>query len=300
MRFVTYLSAGAERVGLVIGDEVHALPAGTRLLDLLGDDGEMLFNAGEQAKADPAEVVPLVGVRLLPPVPQPPSVRDFITFEQHVDGVGRLAGKTEIPPVWYEQPLFYFSNPHSIIGPHDDVPIPPGCTDFDFELEVAAVVGTTGRDLTPDQAERHIAGYTILNDWSARDLQWREMTFGLGPAKGKDSATTLGPMLVTPDELAPYRSGTSFDIGMRVSVNGTLVGEDRLHNMHWSFGEMIAHASRGTSVRPGDIIGSGTCGNGCLAELRGRGKPVPPLQPGDVVEMAVDQLGATSNVVVGG
>lgn len=299
MRFVTYDNGlNDDRVGLLDGDTVYGLAAGIDLLSLLGDDGERLHSAGESARRDPHEVIPLGETRLLPPLLRPPSIRDFIAYEQHVAGTAKLVGRDGVNPVWYEQPLFYFSNPHSVLGSDAEVPIPPGCAEFDFELEAAAVVGRSGTDLTPDEAERHIAGYMVMNDWSARDLQFHEMQFGLGPAKGKDSAITLGPALVTPDELAPFRAGTAFDLGMRVVVNGVPFGEDRMTNMAWSFGELISYASRGTWVRPGDIIGSGTIGNGCLAEKWGReGRRWPPLKPGDEVTMTIDGIGTISNTV---
>jgi 2-keto-4-pentenoate hydratase/2-oxohepta-3-ene-1,7-dioic acid hydratase in catechol pathway len=181
--------------------------------------------------------------------------------------------------------------------------MPPGCTVFDFELEVAAIIGVDGHNLPVEEAERHIAGYGIFNDWSARDLQIHEMRLGLGPAKGKDTASTLGPYLVTPDELEPYRQGDRFDLTMTVSVNGTLIGKDSLANSAWSFPELIAYASRGTDVRAGDILGSGTCGDGCLVEFWGRasGERVPPpLAIGDTVTMQVDGLGTIENIVVAG
>jgi 2-keto-4-pentenoate hydratase/2-oxohepta-3-ene-1,7-dioic acid hydratase in catechol pathway len=184
---------------------------------------------------------------------------------------------------------------------------PPTIRDFvafDFELEVAAVIGRVGADLSPQQARDHIVGYTILNDWSARDLQRQEMRVGLGPAKGKDSATTLGPWLVTADELEPFRDHEGFlRLRMSVAVNGVEVGRDLLSNMGWPFEELVAHASRGTMVRPGDVLGSGTCGNGgCLAELWGRrgAQDPPPLRPGDVVTMTVEGIGTISNRVVPG
>jgi 2-keto-4-pentenoate hydratase/2-oxohepta-3-ene-1,7-dioic acid hydratase in catechol pathway len=246
-------------------------------------------------------VVPLESVRLLPPL-TPPAIRDFVTFEEHVEGVARRFGDT-IVPEWYEAPTFYFTSPHALIGAHDDVPVPPGCHAFDFELEVAAVVGRPGRDLTPEQARDHIVGYTILNDWSARDLQAREMRVKLGPAKGKDSASTLGPWLVTSDEIQDRRDADGFlDLTMTVSRNGERAGGDTLANMAWTFEEMVAYASRGTWVRPGDVLGSGTCGSGCLAEIWGRrGSQNPrPLAPGDVITMAVERLGTISNTVVAG
>jgi 2-keto-4-pentenoate hydratase/2-oxohepta-3-ene-1,7-dioic acid hydratase in catechol pathway len=191
-----------------------------------------------------------------------------------------------------------------LIGAHDDVAVPPGTQLFDFELEVAVVVGRDGASLSPEEARDHVFGYTVLNDWSARDLQAREMKVQLGPAKGKDSATTLGPWLVTADELEPYRDDEGFlELDLRVSVNDVEIGQDLLSNMGWPFEELISYASRGTVVRAGDVLGSGTCGNGgCLAELwntRGEAAP-PPLRPGDVVEMTVEGIGTIRNRVVEG
>lgn len=205
-------------------------------------------------------------------------------------------------PEWYEAPTFYFTNPYALLGAHDDVPVPPGCELFDFELEVAAVVGRDGASLSPEQARQAIFGYTILNDWSARDLQRREMKVQLGPAKGKDSATTLGPWLVTADELAAHHDEDGFlTLEMSVSVNSARIGHDLLSNMGWPFAELVSYASRGTWVRAGDVLGSGTCGNGgCLAELWGRGRDIPALAPGDVVEMTVEGLGTIRNTVVTG
>ena len=215
-----------------------------------------------------------------------------------------IDGVAGVVPEWYQAPTFYFTNPYALIGAHDDVAVPPGSQRFDFELEVAVVVGKDGDSLTPEQAREHVFGYTILNDWSARDLQAREMKVNLGPAKGKDSASTLGPWLVTADELEPYRDADGFlALDMRVSVNDVEIGQDLLSNMGWPFEELIAYASRGTWVRAGDVLGSGTCGNGgCLAELWGRrgDQAPPPLQPGDVVEMTVEGIGTIRNRVVAG
>jgi 2-keto-4-pentenoate hydratase/2-oxohepta-3-ene-1,7-dioic acid hydratase in catechol pathway len=271
-------------------------------LDLVRSGLPAALETGTAALLGPA--VPLASVRLLPPL-QPPTIRDFTAFEEHVEGVVRgVSGGSEVAPEWYEAPAFYFTNPYAVTGPFDDVPVPPGCQVFDFELEVAAVIGADGASLTPPAAREHIFGYTLLNDWSARDLQGREMKVGLGPAKGKDTATTLGPWLVTADELEPYRDADGFlALDARVLVNGTEVGRDLLSSMSWTFEDLIAYASRGTWVRAGDVIGSGTCGNGgCLAELWGRrGERVPPpLRPGDVVEMTVQGIGTIRNRVVPG
>ncbi|MFF5145480.1 fumarylacetoacetate hydrolase family protein [Streptomyces sp. NPDC013157] len=301
MKFASFVHNGKRQSGVVADDQLHSFEHPVDLLDLIVEGEEALRGAGEHA-LHASLPVPLADARLLPPL-QPPTVRDYMTFESHVAGVARGYGDT-VPEEWYAAPAFYFTNPYAMIGAHDDVPVPPGCGRFDFELEVAAVIGKAGRDLTPEQAHDHILGYTILGDWSARDLQGREMRVKLGPAKGKDTSTTLGPWLVTADELEPHRDADGFlDLALTVAVNGKTVGQDRLANMAWTFEEMAAYASRGTWIRPGDVLGSGTCGNGgCLAELWGRGGVLepPPLVPGDTVTMTVEGIGTISNTVVEG
>jgi 2-keto-4-pentenoate hydratase/2-oxohepta-3-ene-1,7-dioic acid hydratase in catechol pathway len=302
VRFITYVEEDGDRVGVISGGMVHGLAPGVSLLDLLRSDQD-LQDAGERALTTPSAVRRYADVQLRAPLPDPPTVRDFMTYERHVEGVARLAGDHAGPPErWYEAPAFYFTNPYAVQGPHDDVPMPPGCRLFDLELEVAAVIGRTGRDVPPEEGASYIAGYTILVDWSARDLQLAEMEVRLGPTKGKDTVTTLGPELVTPDELAPWRTDTAFDLLMTVQINGVPVGEDRMSSMAFSFGDMVAYASRGTEVRPGDVLGSGTCGGGCLAELWGRHgvDHHRPLGPGDVVSVEVEQLGTISTRVVAG
>jgi len=300
MRWVTYRNTddGTDRAGLILGGNVHGLPPGETLLSLLGDDGEGLERAGERAQRAPAEIVSLDGVILRAPIPQPPSVRDFYAFEQHVRTARQRRG-LDMDPDWYQLPVFYFSSPHCIAGPDEDVRIAPGSQEMDFELEVAAIVGMAGADLDAGSAHRNIAGYCVMNDWSARDIQRREMKLSLGPVKGKDFATSLGPMLVTPDELQSKESGRAYDLTMTASVNGVEYSRASLADIYWSFGEMLAYASRGARVVPGDVIGSGTCGTGCILELSlvHGGDQYPWLQPGDVVDLSVERLGRLRNVV---
>lgn len=205
-------------------------------------------------------------------------------------------------PDWYRVPVFYFSNPAGIFGPQADIPVPPGCTQFDYELEVAAVIGAPGYNLSPDEVKSHIAGYLILCDFSARDVQACEMRLMLGPAKSKDTATSCGPWLVTPDELEPRTSGQAFDLRMAASVNRRPYSEGRLDAMIWSFPELVSYASRGTRVMPGDIIGSGTVGTGCILELsiEHGSHQYPWLKPGDELTLEVDGLGAITHRIVTG
>lgn len=300
MRFATFEHHGSVRSGIVSGAAadalLHPLPDGVTVLDLVTAGLPVALAAGAAALSGPG--VPIEDVRLLPPL-NPPTIRDFVAFEEHVEGVVASVGDgAGVVPEWYEAPTFYFTNPYALIGAHDPVQIPSGCRLFDFELEVAAVVGRTGRSLTPDEVE--IFGYTIMNDWSARDVQAREMAVRLGPSKGKDFATTLGPVLVTVDEVADLVDEDGFlQLELEVLVNGVTVGTDLLGNMGWPFEELVAYASRDTRVVPGDVLGSGTCGRGCLAELWGRaGDLLPsPLVLGDEVVMRVERLGEIRNVI---
>ena len=303
MRWVTFRRGadGDDRVGLIVDSQVHALPAGETLLGLLGDDGERLAQAGERARTNPTDVLSLDSVTLRAPVPLPPTVRDFYAFEQHVKTARQTRG-LEMDPDWYELPVFYFSNPYAVGGDGEDIAIPPGSAELDFELEVAAIIGRGGSDLTPQQGEESIAGFCVMNDWSARDVQRREMKLSMGPVKGKDFATTLGPMLVTPDEIEDARSGRAYDLTMTATVNGREYSRASLAEIFWSFGEMISYASRGTRVQTGDVIGSGTCGTGCILELAlvHGGDAYPWLQPGDEVVLSVDRLGSIRNRIVAG
>jgi fumarylacetoacetate (FAA) hydrolase len=254
-----------------------------------GDALLLALALGEVAAEAIGPAVPLTDLSLLPPVRQPPAIRDFYAFEQHVATAMRTRGR-EVDPDWYELPVFYFSNPHTVVG-HGATVRMPGTDELDYELEVAAVVGREGRDLGEESALEVIAGYTIFNDLSARDLQRREMRLGLGPAKGKDFASALGPVLVTPDELGGPRARPA---GVMVArINGVERSRGELADLHHPFGALVAHASRDARVRPGDIIGSGTVGTGCLLELRAvhGGEQHPWLAVGDVVELEVAGIG---------
>jgi fumarylacetoacetate (FAA) hydrolase len=231
------------------------------------------------------------------PLPRPPTLRDFYAFEQHVRSAHANRGK-EIPPEWYQFPVFYFSNPNSIYGSGDSIPLPAFSQALDYELEVACIIGKAGKNIPSDCAEDYIFGYTIFNDWSARDVQALEMRVGLGPAKGKDFASSLGPWIVTPDELINHAAGRPgvYDLVMSARINGVERTRGNWRDLHYSFGEIIARASYDAWLLPGDVIGSGTVGTGCLLELTaGKG---PWLQPGDVIELEIERLGVLKNQIV--
>ena len=231
-----------------------------------------------------------------PPILRPPSLRDFYAFEGHVKTMWERRGG-EIPEAWYRLPIFYFSNVSEVRGPDEAVWSPAASHELDYELEVAALIDTSAVDLAPERAEEAIGGYTIFNDWSARDLQREETVVRLGPAKGKDFASSLGPFLVTPDELADARRGTGYDLAMTAEVNGIETSRGRWSDARFSFGEMLARASADVHLRPGDLIGSGTVGTGCLLEVRdatlGR-----YLEPGDVVTLQIERLGQLRTSIV--
>lgn len=245
MKWVTYQDvSGAENVGVVSGDTIYAMPPGVTLLDLVARGSEGLRQAGQDAQRSPAAVAPLAEVRLLAPIPRPPSIRDSLCFLDHMRncqaalGAGRTLGDS-----WYRIPAFYFACPATVLGPYDDAPTAPGSAWQDFELEIAAVIGTGGKDLTVEEAEQAIIGYTIFNDWSARDLQQMESQLGIGQGKGKDSGVTLGPYLVTPDELEPYRHPSypgRLDLRVTALVNDVVIGSGSTAQMDWTFGEVIS------------------------------------------------------------
>jgi len=301
MKLATFTSSATSEpsVGVVVDNSIHPFPYGWTMRDVI--DGGLDQAASLAAEARTHRGYAATDVQLLAPL-RPASVRDFVAFEEHVQGVRQaIEGISGVPEAWYDAPTFYFTNPHAIIGPGDEVAFPAASHARDLELEVAVIVGKAGTALTATEATDHVFGYTIMNDWSARDIQGREMQVGLGPAKGKDFATSLGPWIVTADELEPYRDADGFlDLWCTVNVNGDEVGRDLLSDMGWTFENMIAYASRDSVVEPGDVLGSGTVGNGgCLAELWGRRgyQDPPPLQPGDVVTLTVDGLGSLTNTV---
>ena len=231
-----------------------------------------------------------------PPILAPPSFRDFYAFERHVGTMWKRRDM-EIPEAWFRLPIFYFSNVSEIRGPDEPVWAPAASRELDYELEVAALVDTPARDLDAARGEEAIGGYTILNDWSARDLQREETTVRLGPAKGKDFASSIGPWLVTPDELADAREAKGYDLAMTASINGSELSRGTWSSAHFSFGEMVERASADVRLRPGDLLGSGTVGTGCLLEIRdetlGR-----YLEPGDSVTLAIERLGELTAPVV--
>jgi len=292
MYWTAYFDAHGEyRVGVLQDAKIYALPAGADFVALL-QAGETLEEWGRRAMEEPADTVAEAAVKRAALVQTPPSIRDFFAFEEHVVTSNAALG-LPVHPDWYNLPVFYFTNPAAVKDPGANISIAPGSTKFDFELEFAVVIGRAGSDIAVSDAEQYIAGYMTMCDWSARDLQEREMKLTLGPSKGKDSATGFGPYLVTPDELEPSRKGKGFDITITASVNGRRYSEGNLSTIYWSFAQMISYASRGTQLRPGDVICSGTVGTGCILELsRVHGSDAYPyLKPGDHVRINAGILG---------
>ncbi len=301
MRWVTYRSEDGERTGVLDGDLIHALAPGVTLLELirLGPDG--LRDAGERALTTPSATVRADQVALMAPIPRPPSIRDSLCFLDHMRNCLSATGRSrDLDDTWYRIPAFYFACPATVLGPYDDAPIAPGSVCQDFELEVAAIIGTSGANLSVEQAEQAIIGYTIFNDWSARDLQAQEGVLAIGQAKGKDSGVTLGPYLVTPDELESYRRNGRLSLHATAIVNDVIVGLGSTEAMDWSFGEIISYASRGVPLEPGDVFGSGTVPTCTLLEHLDPALPQPfPgwLSDGDVVTLQVQGLGEVRQTV---
>lgn len=235
-------------------------------------------------------------VQLLPPI-QPVSLRDAYAFEQHVRKANENRGRL-VPEEWYRFPIFYYTNHNSVIGSDAPLACPRYTTALDYELEIAAVVGLSGKNLSATAAAEHIFGFTVFNDWSARDIQRAEMKAGLGPAKGKDFASSLGPCIVTLDELADRAAGRPgvYDLSMTAAINGEQRSAGNFKDIFWSFGEILARVSEEVQIHPGEVIGSGTVGTGCLLELtKGEG---PWLQPGDVVELEIERIGILRNQIL--
>ncbi len=322
MRLVSFSrSGGSERLlGAMEGDRVLELAAAAsvvapgldsangrlRSLDGLLSDWEQglpvarsvferTLGAGAKHAADLAPAWhSRARVTLHPPVSRPSTIRDFYGFEAHVRNA-RARRKLEVPPEWYEFPAFYFTNPGSLVGDGAVVPRPEWTQALDYELEIACVIGVRAKNVPTDRWRSVVAGFTILNDWSARDVQRKEMAIGLGPAKGKDFATSLGPALVTLDELEPKRRGDHYDLAMEARVSGATLSRGNVKDLHFTFGQMIARASQDVYLFPGDVIGSGTVGTGCILEL---GTEVHPwLEPGDEVTLEIERLGTLTNKI---
>jgi fumarylacetoacetate (FAA) hydrolase len=312
MRLVTYRQKQDDATpgaGIAQGDRIldaakllhepHSLDMLTLLVR--GPDGLKALAAATEQFADdykstsrvPKEIAfPIWEVEVLAPITRPRSLRDFYAFEHHVATAHAKRGR-EVPAAWYEVPVFYYSHTGSIIGPDAPLPKPAWTEKLDFELEISCVIGKSGRDVEALEAGSYIAGYTIMNDWSARDVQRQETSVGLGPAKGKDFATSLGPYLVTPDELADRLVNGRHDLSMIARINGEEIARGNANTIHWTFADMIARASQSVDLVPGDVIGSGTVGDGCLLEL---GEDVHPwLVPGDEVELEIERLGRLRN-----
>ena len=291
MKFATVSTHHAtSQPALVQEDRVYTLPYPHML-------AVMAAGAEKAASKASKDSFGLDEVKFHSPI-HPTTLRDGYAFEQHVKTANRNRGR-EVPEEWYEFPVFYFTNPNAVFGDEDEIPYPPYTKALDYELEVAAVIGKAGINIKPEDAPAHIFGYTIWNDWSARDIQRKEMAVGLGPAKGKDFASSFGPVIVTHEALADKaveRPGV-YDLEMVARVNGAEFSRGNFKDMYWSFGDIIARASESVMLNPGDVIGSGTVGTGCLLELtKFQG---PWLNVGDVVELEIERLGVLRNKIKG-
>ena len=320
MKLVTFKTNDLAQTGILVNNQIFPLHTinpniAMNMRDMLND----WDNQSALAKAVEAEIIAghhaALGISssndiLLAPVPQPTSCRDGYAFRQHVAAARRNRGVPMIPE-FDQYPIFYFTNHNAIQGPGEIPCMPDHFHKLDFELEAAIVIGKRGRNVKAEDADHYIAGYMIMNDMSARRLQMEEMLLNLGPAKGKDFSTVIGPWLVTPDELEPYKIqakpghiGNSYNLAMKCWVNGIQVSEGSVGDMDWTFAEIVERCAYGADIFPGDVIGSGTVGTGCFLELNGTGKlnnpnyPEQWLQPGDVVNMEIDGLGHLSNTIV--
>ncbi|MCB0695739.1 MAG: fumarylacetoacetate hydrolase family protein [Chitinophagaceae bacterium] len=320
MKLVTYAREGKEQLALLIDGKLYdtnkansALPATMRQMLNDWEEYAPLARATEEGIKNGTNNVMGVNygeVTIMAPVPHPTSCRDGYAFRQHV-AAARRNRKVDMIEEFDQYPIWYFTNHNAIQGPGDIVCMPDHFNKLDFELEAAVVIGKKGRNITAAQADEYIAGYMIMNDMSARTLQMEEMKLNLGPAKGKDFSTVIGPIMVTPDELEPYKvpakdghTGNSYKLGMKCWVNGELLSDGNMGDMDWTFAEIVERCAYGADILPGDVIGSGTVGTGCLLELNGTGLFHDPnyqvqwLKEGDVVEMEIDGLGTLTNKIV--
>jgi fumarylacetoacetate (FAA) hydrolase len=320
MKLVSYIKDGHEQLGVLVNDKVYDmdvlhpdLPTTMNMFLTYWDDTLPFAQAGELMLKEGSRTsnrgIPVTDIGLLAPVPFPSSCRDGYAFRQHV-AAARKNRKVEMIPEFDQYPIFYFTNHHSIQGPGDINCMPDHFDKLDFELEAAIVICKQGRNIRAADADEYIGGLMIMNDMSARTLQMEEMKLNLGPAKGKDFSTVLGPWLITLDELKDFEvpprenhTGKNWNLSMKCWVNDKLVSEGNLSDMHWTFAELIERASYGADLYPGDVIGSGTVGTGCLLELNGTGKLNDPdyqeqwLRPNDVVEMEIEGLGRLKNTI---
>jgi fumarylacetoacetate (FAA) hydrolase len=321
MKFVSYLKEGHDQLAAYIDgylfdmERLHPDLPGNMSMFLnyweealpMAQGGEIMVREGKIAKS---KGIAFDSVTVLAPVPFPSSCRDGYAFRQHV-AAARRNRKVDMIPEFDQYPIFYFTNHHSIQGPGDIACMPDHFEKLDFELEAAIVICKQGRNIRAEEADNHIGGLMIMNDMSARRLQMEEMLLNLGPAKGKDFSTVIGPWLVTLDELTPYEIpakenhvGKNWNLRMQCHVNGKQVSDGNVGDMDWTFAEIIERASYGVNLLPGDVIGSGTVGTGCFLELNGTGKLNNPdyteqwLQEGDVVEMEIEGLGKLQNTIV--
>jgi fumarylacetoacetate (FAA) hydrolase len=321
MQIATYLKDEQEQLALLVDNWLYDMDAlhpdfpGTMsmLLQYWDDYFPLLQGAPmmiREGKIDRSNAVPFTGALIQAPVPHPSSCRDGYAFRQHV-AAARRNRKVPMIPEFDQYPIFYFTNHNAIAGPGDIPCMPDHFEKLDFELECAIVIARQGRNIRASAADSYIGGFMIMNDLSARTLQAEEMLLSLGPAKGKDFATVIGPVLVTPDELEAYRvspkaghTGAAYNLSMTCKVNGIPVSQGNLSEMDWTFAEIIERASYGATLYPGDVIGSGTVGTGCFLELNGTGKLLDPayteqwLREGDVVEMEITGLGTLVNTIV--
>lgn len=303
MKLLTYDTGNGPRCGVLQGDRVldvsgllatpQSLPDVRALLDLGDSALDRVRDALDRRTVAPS--VPLEGLRLRSPILQPPTVRDFMIFEEHATA----QGTRERQEAWYRMPIFYFSSPLRIFGPDETVPYPSASEMLDYELEIGCVIGRDGSNVSEEDALSYIAGFLIFNDWSCRDLQRDESTVGLGPAKGKDSASTLGPWLVTTDELAPYLREGRLHVKCSAKVNGDFWVQDSDGGLAYhTWGSMVERASKDSRIAPGDVLGCGTVGGGSIGEAIRKGYDKARfLQPGDVVEMEVEGLGLLRNTI---